>query len=137
MEISVNHLTILPLFLVASFASFSVDFANAQASAPDSYQQYRCIVLGDTNACQTRPLGSNAIDSPRMGSYATYLSLNGMEKSEALKAAAAIGERPVPTAAGPISVGSDDRQYEQSVARLPSGEATVHAAPAPSETAVR
>lgn len=60
-------------------------------AANDSYETYRCAVLGDSTACQPKTAYA---PSYRLvpGSYARYLIHNGMPEADALTAAHSAGE---------------------------------------------
>jgi hypothetical protein len=79
--------------------------ASGGAGAPDgkndvnvvqndsSYEKYRCVVLGADSACRPQKVSANRYRLAP-GSYAAYLMENGMDQTQALAAARAIGEEP-------------------------------------------
>ncbi len=75
---------------LTTFAAAAALFTVAAAAHADtSYDQYRRVVLGDTTIAAPAAATRTTFVP---GSYAQYLIINGTSKSEALVAAARIGE---------------------------------------------
>ena len=80
------------LNIFATAALLSTALFAASANASQGYDQYRRVVLGDTTLAAPAVAGATRTEAVP-GSYAQYLINNGANKSEAVAAAARIGEQ--------------------------------------------